>query len=310
MPAAPNPDTTPSAAIPARRIRVLVNPNAGEKAGVQTDSTPLETVVSVLQSLGLAEEVIETESEEDGRRLAREAVDAGYDMVVAAGGDGTVGSIARELLNSSTALGILPLGSVMNIARMLDIPRELDTAAQIIADGNVRAIDVGSANGNVFFESGSVGLNAAVFREVQRFDSGEYRSILSAIWVAIRYRPARMIIHLDNGAVRTRALMVTIANGPYTGIGFTIAPDAELADGRFDVSLFRRFSRTGLLVHLARVAFGRKHYSPRIETFRSARVHIETHSPLPARADAMDLGTTPVAYEILPGVLRVVAPHS
>lgn len=295
---------------PSGRIRVLVNLHAGEKAGIQTDSTPFDEVVAVLRSLGLAEEVIETESEEDARRLTREAVHEGYDVVVAAGGDGTVGNIARQLINSPTALGILPLGSVMNIARMLDIPRELDAAARIIATGNVRTIDVGSANGNVFFECGSVGLNAAVFREVQRFDGGEYRSILSAIGVAVRYRPARMTIHLDDRTVRTRALMVTIANGPYTGIGFTVAPDAEVDDGRFDVSLFRQFSRTRLLAHLVRTAFGRKHYSPRIETFRSARVHITTRSPLPARADAMDLGTTPVTYEILPAALRVVAPPS
>ncbi len=197
----------------------------------------------------------------------------------------------------------------MNIARMLGIPRDLEAAAAIIADGNVRRIDVGDAGDVTFFESASVGVNAPVFAALQRFDAGEYRSILEAIWVAIRYRPARMVIHLDDRVIRTRALMVTMANGPYTGLGLTVAPDALLDDGQFDVSLFRRFSRLGLLWHLLRTAFGRHRYSPKVDTYRSASVRVEGHSPLPARADSDDLGTTPLALTVRPAALLVVAPY-
>ena len=74
------------------------------------------------------------------------------------------------------------------------------------------------------------------------------------------------MIHLDDRTIRTRGLMVTIANGPYTGMALTVAPDAQLDDGRFDVSLFRRFSRLGLGAHLLGTAFGRRRYSPKIDT--------------------------------------------
>lgn len=292
----------------ARRIRVLFNANSGSKGGLSTNDTSEAEVRAALAAAGLGDELIVTESEEDAVRLTREAAEAGYDVVVAAGGDGTVGTVARELLGKETALGVLPLGSVMNIARMLEIPRELDAAAHVIATGQVRAIDVGIAKGKIFYEGGSVGLNAAVFREAQLVDAGHYPALFAAIWTLIRYRPPRMIIHLDERVLTTRALAVTISNGPYTGLGFTVAPNARLDDGKFDVCVFSRFSRTELIRHFRSIAFGRRQFSPKVRSYRSARVQIEGVHPLPCRADAEDLGTTPITYQIKPGALKVIAP--
>lgn len=295
-----------------RDVCVIVNPGAGEKAGISVrndNGSPLEMVRDLLRPHGLDDAISVTESEEEAVALARDAVSRGCELVVAAGGDGTAGTLAAELLGSETALGILPFGSVMNIARMLGLPREPEEAAAVLATGVVRRIDVGRANGRLFFEAGSAGMNAAIFEEAQRFDAGEYRSVLRALWIAIRYRPPRMKVDLDDSAVETRALMVAVANGPYTGIGFTVAPDAQLDDGLLDVVIFRGFSRVRLLLHLARVAFGREHYTPRVWQRRSRDVRIDSRSPLPCRADANDLGTTPVTFTTLPGALKVVVPR-
>jgi diacylglycerol kinase (ATP) len=304
----PAPYEPQPAMIAPRRVRVIMNTSAGQKAGVSTNGMTVEQVGDLMARHGLGDELVPTESEADAIAAVREAVALGYDVVVAAGGDGTAGLVATELLGSSTALGILPLGSVMNIGRMLDISRDPEQAAAIIATGEARAIDVGRANGRLFFECGSVGLNAAIFREAQRVDDRDYRSALSAVLALVRYRPARMVIHLDDRVMTTRALMVTVANGPYTGIGFTVAPSARLDDGRFDVRVFRRFRRIGLVAYLATIAFGRRKYSPKISTYRSSTVRIESRQPLPCRADAHDLGTTPVTYSVLPGALRVIVP--
>lgn len=292
----------------ARKIRVILNPNAGQKAGIQTSAFEADDIRRLMREHGLGDELIVTTCEEDATEASRDAVARGYEAVVAVGGDGTAGCVARELLDTGTALGIVPCGSVMNIARSVGLPRELDAAFETIPRGRARAIDVGEANGQVFFEAASVGLNAPVFEAGQRFDAGEYRSILQAIWIAIRYRPARMAIRLDDGTLVTRALIVTVANGSYTGMGFTVAPAAELDDGLFDVSVFRRFSRTGLLLHFARIAFGRTSYSPKVTTYRSRAVHISSVHPLPCRADAVDLGTTPVTFVCRHAALNVIVP--
>lgn len=286
----------------------IFNPKAGQKSGVQTNELDEGQVRELLQRHGLEGELIITESEEEAVDVVREAVKNRLDVVVGIGGDGTQGLIARELLGTSTALGIIPSGSVMNIGRMLGIPRDADEAANVLLSGQARQIDVGQVNGLIFFEVASVGLNAPVFQAAQRFDAGRRRSILEAIWVAIRYRPARMTIRIDNGVVVSRALIVTVANGSYTGLGFTVAPHAVVDDGMFDVTIFRRFSRTGLLLHFGRIAFGRKNYTPKVSTFRSSKVEIESASPLPCRADSNDLGTTPVTFTSLHGQLRVICP--
>jgi diacylglycerol kinase (ATP) len=298
---------------PRRWIRVLVNPNSGAKAGIPTNTAAEDEVRAVLEPYfpELGQDLVVTGSEEEALAATRDAVAKGYDVVVAAGGDGTAGAVACELLGTETALGILPLGSVMNVARMLDIPRDLEGAASIIATGEVRTIDVGEAKGQIFFEGGSVGLNAAVFREAQRADSdsGRHRALWAALWVLIRYRPPRMVLHLDERVLTTRALAVGVANGPYSGLAFTVAPDAAIDDGKFDVVIFSRFSRTELIRHFISIAFGRRRYSAKTATYRSSWARIEGVHPLPCRADGHDLGFTPVEYVVRPGALRVVAPR-
>jgi diacylglycerol kinase (ATP) len=287
-------------------MRVLWNADAGRKGGLRTGGASEEDLRALLDRHGLDAELVATETEDDCRRLTREAVDQGFEVVVAAGGDGTIGCVAKELLDTPVTLGILPLGSVMNIARMLGISRELDEAAEILAAGAVRDVDVGEANGQLFYETASVGMNAAMFREAQHFDEGDYSSPLRTMWVALRYRPARMSLELEQGTIHTRALMVTISNGPYTGVGMTVAPEARLDDGRFDVVVFRHYSKFELLRHMLSIAFGRRHFSPHARTYRSAHVRVESASPLSCRADSQDLGTTPLECRVRRASLRAV----
>jgi diacylglycerol kinase (ATP) len=293
---------------PRGPIRVIFNASAGSKGGIRTNGVTRADIEAVLDRVGLEADIVESPSAEVTRHLAAEAVQRGDATVVAAGGDGTIGVVATELLNSGTALGVLPHGSIMNIPRMLGIPRDLAAAAAVLAHGVIRRIDVGEARGRPFFEVGSVGMNAAMFREAQRFEAGDRASIPRTIWAAIRYRPARMEIALDELVVRTRALAVTVANGPYTGAGMTVAPDARVDDGRFDVTVFEHFSKWELIRHLGSIAFGRRRYAPHVSTYRSTFARISSVSPLPARADSRDLGTTPVEFRVLRAALPVIVP--
>lgn len=286
---------------------VLWNANAGAKIRGAAPALTEESLRELLDRHGIQALIIVTQSEEDARRSVREAIEVGHTTVIAAGGDGTIGLIATELLGKTdVALGILPLGSVMNIARMLGVPRDLEQAAAVVADGNTRLIDVGDANGVPFYETASVGLNAAMFATAQHFEDGDYGSPFKVLAVAFRYQPARMEVELDDETLTTRALMVTVSNGAYMGVAMTVAPDARLDDGHFDVRVFRRFSKLELLRHLASIAFGRRRYSPNVSTHRSAKVRITSHHPLPIRADAHDLGSTPLECVSRHAALRMI----
>jgi diacylglycerol kinase (ATP) len=137
---------------------------AGRKAGVPTNRASREMLLDLMARHGLGEDLVEAGSEDEARAAARDAVGRDFDVVVAAGGDGTVGMLGRVLMGTRTALGILPLGSVMNIPRMLKVPRDLDEAAQVLREGHVRSIDLGQVGDMVFFEAGSIGFHAAISR--------------------------------------------------------------------------------------------------------------------------------------------------
>jgi YegS/Rv2252/BmrU family lipid kinase len=287
---------------------VILNPKAGSKAGIIPGRPSEDQLRELLGRHDLEADVVASETEEAAVAAVREAVASGYDVVAAGGGDGTAETVAGALLGSSTALGILPLGSVMNFARSIGVPRDLEAAVEILARAPIRTIDVGTAKGRPFLGAGSVGINAAVFA-AQRFHEDVVSSLSAMLVEAVRFRPARMRITFDDGrTISTRALMVAVSNAPYTGIGLPVAPGALLDDGLFDVRVFSGFSKLDLLRYAVLLLAGRKVRHPRIRTWRSRLVTVATRHPRPVRADAADLGTTPVRFEVLPGALRLVAP--
>ena len=256
---------------------------------------------------GLDVDIVPTESEDEARTAVAEALAQGADLIVAAGGDGTIGRVAEQLLGTDVTLGILPLGSVMNIPRMLGLPREIGPAAMAIAAARRATIDVGVANGRGVLrdrlgwpERGHFHRRAAL--RGRRL--GLAASRRSRPRFAIGRRGWRS--SSTTAAVATRALMVTASNGAYTGVGMTVAPDARLDDGKFDVRVFRHFSKLELLRHLASIMFGRRRYSPHVRTYRSATVRINGRRQLPCRADSHDLGTTPLECRVRPASLSVI----
>jgi diacylglycerol kinase (ATP) len=292
-----------------RRIRVIWNPNAGRKGGIPTNHGSRPMLIDLMRRHGLGDEVLAPDSEQAAAEVARDAVERGYDVVVAAGGDGTIGLVARQLLGTRTALGILPLGSVMNIPRMLGVPRDLEAAASILADGHQRPIDVGQVGDHRFYEAGSVGLHAAATRELPSVDKGDYGAIGRSLMTAVRYAPSEVRIEMDGGrTIETVALMVAVANGPYLGPGVPVAPDARLDDGLFDVRVFVHDTKRELARNLTSVTTGHLPDERQALTERARWVRITGERPVPVRADSLDLGMTPVRFEILPRVLTVIAP--
>jgi diacylglycerol kinase (ATP) len=280
---------------------VIFNANAGQKRRGPAPPVTEETLRELLDRHGITARIVATGSEEDATRAVHEAIEAGHETIIAAGGDGTIGQIATQLISTGhteVALGMIPLGSVMNVPRMVGVPRELEEAAEVLKQNRTRLIDVGEASSGAkhvtFYETASVGMNAAMFGAAQHLEDGDWGSPFKVLAVAFRYRPARMVVELDDRSITTRALMVTISNGAYMGVAMTVAPDARLDDGRFDVHVFRRFSKLELLRHLASIAFGRRRYAPSVDTYRSAKVRVTSARPLPCRADSHDMGTTPL----------------
>ncbi|HEX8026551.1 MAG TPA: diacylglycerol kinase family protein [Candidatus Limnocylindrales bacterium] len=291
-----------------RRILVVWNPAAGEKAGIATNRTSIEDVHRVMEANGLGDEVFESPSEAAAGERVDAAIRDGYDVVIAAGGDGTVRSVALRLLERETALGILPLGSAMNLARSLGIPRELEPAAAIVAAGHVRTIDVGRVRDRTFVEQVTVGLSAEAFGEAQQIDRRRWSAAVRLLGLLLRRERTRIDLDVDGERSHTHALALSIANTPYTGMGIELAPDARLDDGLLDVVIYEGVSALGLARYMAATFGGRGRAPERFRTLRARHVRVQAHRARAVRFDAEDAGETPVEISVRPGVLRVVAP--
>ena len=301
-----------------RPILLLVNPTAGGKpgSGPSLDDDPErlrpEALAGALRAKGLDLELHVLAEDDDAGDLAREGADGGRDVVVA-GGDGTVSSVAAALVEHDAAtLGILALGSFNNMARGYGVPVELDPALEVIASGEPSAVDCGwvlrteEDEGRPFFEAAGVGLDAVGFLAVELAERRGWWRAARGVWRGLRMRRTPMRITIDGRAYRTGSPAVTVSNGPYHGMGFAISSDADPTDGLFDVAVFGGMSRLEVLRHFLAVARHRPRREPRISAIRARRVTVEgVRRALPAHADGVSIGSTPVTFEVRPGALRL-----
>lgn len=299
-----------------RPILLLVNPVAGGKPGsgpgLHDDSERLEpdALGADLRGRGLEVQVHELAEDDDVGALALRAADDGNDVVVA-GGDGTVSGVAAALLDhESAALGILAMGSFNNMARGFRVPVTLDEALDVIGAGNATAVDAGwvvrDGEGRPFFEAAGVGVDAIGFLAVELAERRGWWRAARAMWRGLRMRRTPMRITIDGTAYRTGSPAVTVSNAPYHGMGFAVAEDADPTDGLLTVTVFHGMSRWEVIRHFLAVARRRPLRERRVGTYTGRVVTVEgTRRALPAHADGVSIGFTPVTFEVRPRALRV-----
>jgi diacylglycerol kinase (ATP) len=300
-----------------RPILLLANPTAGGKVGagegLHDDPERLApgALFDGLRSRGMDVELHELAETDDVSALARDAADAGRDVVVA-GGDGTVSAAATALVGHEDAtLGILATGSYNNMARGFGVPATLDAALDVIAANGSTAVDCGwvvrdGEDGQPFFEAAGVGLAGLGFLAAEVAERHGWWRAARALWRGLRRRGTTMVITIDGETQRVRTLAVTVSNGPYHGPGFAISPDADPTDGLLDVAIFAGMGRWEVVRHLVAVARRRPQLEPRVEKHRGRRIAIEgRRRAVAAHADGVSIGVTPVVLEVRPGALRV-----
>jgi diacylglycerol kinase (ATP) len=300
-----------------RPILLLVNPVAGGKPGSGpglADDPELLTpdaLRGALEGRGLEVETHEIAEDDDLAEIATRAADAGRD-VIAAGGDGTVSVVATALLGHQDAtLGILAMGSFNNMARGFGIPVTLEEALDVIGAGGSTEVDAGwvvrdGEDGRPFFEAAGVGVEAIGFLAVELAGRRGWWRAFIALVRGLRLRKTPMRITIDDHTYRTGSPAVTVSNGPYHGMGFAVADEADPTDGLLTVTVFHGMSRWEVLRHFLAVARRRPRREPRVATYPARRVSIEgVRRALPAHADGVSIGLTPVVFEVRPKALRV-----
>lgn len=241
--------------------KIIINPRSGlKKSHDSAEGSRFDRARRWAASAGVDADITETTSRGHAAELARLAVAANADRVVAWGGDGTVNEAAGALFGTSIPLGIVPGGSGDGLAGSLRLPRDPEAALLLALKGQPRPIDVGWLGGRHFVNVAGVGFDAEVARQfnlrTNRGARGYIAELLSLVW---SYRSEEYRVDIDAGRARWSGpkFVVAFANGREYGSRLVIAPEADLSDGWFDMVLLADGSPLRQLWRCRRLAFRR-----------------------------------------------------
>lgn len=294
-------------AVGTARIYVIVNPSSGS-------CTPDDVRRAFGDGPGI--EVHDLAQDEDVKKLAREAAEGGCEVVVAAGGDGTVSMVADGLIGTTARLGIVPLGTTNVLARELGIPIGLEEACRLLEGPNATAtIDAMRIGDSYYFTQVGIGVDALMIRDTSTESKKRFGS-LAYLWTAAKrlvgFQPRRFSISADGQTLRPRALQVLLANSGALGTsGLRWGPDVRVDDGRIDVCIVRTVTA---LDHL-RVGWsllrGRQKQDPNLTYLTAERVvAVHADRALPVQADGEVVGETPLEVRVVPRALTVIVPEA
>jgi diacylglycerol kinase (ATP) len=291
------------------KAKLIFNPAAGNPT---ESAAQLVELLRHLQTQQIEAEVVLVQPEMRLSAIARSAARAGAKMVIVSGGDGTIENVALGLVGSRTTLGIIPTGSRNNLARSLSIPtNNLAAAAALLRYGRRLKIDVGHVRhrkaSRYFLEASTIGLVSALYPSADDFQHGDLGKITEFISALVSAAPSEIRLRLDRQRkeIVTHAHMVIVANMPFMGANFQIAPDVAFEDRQLDVLIYSDLSKRDLIGH----ALQSPTTAPdaRIQRFHAKTISITTQPAMPVMADGVFIGDGSVTVTVQPRSLAVMA---
>lgn len=255
-----------------KRALFILNPISGvsSKAGIP------HLIDKYLDKDVFDYEVRTTEYAGHGAQMAAEAAKEDVDVVVAIGGDGTVNEVARAIVHTQTALGIIPCGSGNGLARHLMIPMNVRKAIETVNLCDIHELDYGVISGHPFFCTCGMGFDADISQKfAEAGKRGPITYVQKVLEEALKYKPQTYEVVLDGDAARHKAFLISCANASQYGNNAYIAPQASMSDGYMDVVIMEPFD----LIEAPQIAIDMFNKtldkSSRIKTFRAK--HVEIH---------------------------------
>ena len=292
-----------------KRAVTLLNTGGGRVADGMAAS-----VKEALANAGIDSEIVPV----DGKGCAdcaAEQVRNGAELIIAAGGDGTIGAVAGELAESKATLGILPLGTLNHFARDLGIPAGLADAAKVIAEGEMRQVDLAEVNGRAFVNNASIGLYPlmVVDRDAQRERLGRSKRLamlVASLRTMTRFHARRLTLSTDGGEAQVDTPLLFVGNNDYRLAMPGAGRRESLGKGELCVMVMRSKSLPGFLAATARalLGIGRQDDMVRLEGVRELKVD-SARSQLTLAVDGETLALAPpLTFRIRPKALRVIVP--
>jgi YegS/Rv2252/BmrU family lipid kinase len=287
----------------------MVNP----KSGLPQSFTALRQALEQYWDLPGTELTYQfLQSAADGSAKAARAVSEGIDTILVAGGDGTINAVGQVLAGTDVSLGVLPAGSGNGFARHFEIPLSPAKAVRSLANAETKQIDVGVANGEMFFVTCSMAWDAAFVRSFQK---SPIRGVLPYVFAGVneffRYTPQEICVNLDSGEELCfpDVLLFTVANMTQYGGGAKIAPQAKEDDGYLELVVALHQDVPMLIANLHRLFNGSVGRVPQVITrrFKTMTVRRKTHAEIQIDGDLVDMPAK-LNVHVLPKALKVLVP--
>ncbi len=292
------------------RTLVIANPGSG-----RANREKLETALD--QHAGVADRRIRWLGDgEDAEVVARDELRSGFDLLIAAGGDGTVSAVARAAAEIDIPLAIAPMGTANLLAQQLQIPGDLSGALRFLKEGSaVRRIDAMEIDGRLHFLNVGIGLSARTVHDVPAVDKRRF-GLSAYVWTGVAssfsFTPVLCTISIDNDVQRLRALDVSIINAGFReGRQVPGFPSVDPDDGRLNVLTVWAPSASEYLAHLWCAFSLWRRVNPNIKWSVAEReIRIDCAEPTPVQADGDLIGETPVTVRLVRHAVGVLVPAS
>jgi YegS/Rv2252/BmrU family lipid kinase len=288
---------------------MIANPTSGSYA---QHAQELEENIAFLRQSGWNVELRLMEAAGDARRLAHEAVEQKADVVIAAGGDGTINEVIQKLAGSETALGVLPIGTVNVWAREMDIPLDSGGACEVLLHGTTRRVDLGRVNDHYFLLMVGIGFDGEVTQSVENKPLkrlGVLGYLLASIWVRFRFDGFRASLKIDEREVRTRAVQIVIGNTRLYGGAIKFTWQAKCDDGLLDVCIVHKGSTLSQMLMILDLLLQRERGRQRVSYETCESLELRTRRPIAMQIDGDPAGQTPATLSAVPDALKVIVPQ-
>ncbi len=291
-----------------KKVYVIINPVSGTSSKQHLPHKIAETIDPHLFDV----HIFITGYAGHGSEIAKQAIEDKADYVIAAGGDGTVNEVARTLVGSETALGIIPMGSGNGLGRDLNIPTDPKKALEVIKEENVITIDYGKVNGRIFFCTCGVGFDAEVAAKASgKKNRGSLMYLKNMLEIFFKQKPQTYEIICPEGTIHDKAFVVTCANASQYGYNAHIAPHADIQDGLMNIAILKPLSildvpQTSLQLFTKKI----DENSKMIELLTSkVTIKRKNAGVMHIDGDPIEMGKE-INVEIIPGGLKVLVPRN
>jgi len=289
---------------PIIKTKVIVNPDSNPRYLKRH----LRPALRILRDNGFKLSVTFSKGPGEVLSIAKDAVEQGFQAVVAVGGDGTANETINGIVGNNVTLGLLPIGGSNVLARELGIPMNMREAARVIVRRFRRNIDLGWINGRYFSMMASCGYDAYAISRT----SLKVKKIIrryAYLWAGIKdflgYKPTEITLVLDNGKVVEKGTFVVVSNTHFYGGTHQMTPFAEIDDGFLDLIVYQGKSQLGL-VKFAVSMLSKQHLNlKRVKYYRVRRVEMNASKKTWVQVDGDPLGELPMTSKIVPNALEV-----